>query len=281
MNKKDEIFLNDYVQFQYLNHFVVADSLYTTIRQPEYISQNSHQILEQMNRIDANKQSNELNTCARVRKVAISRLYAEYVSTIEDFGALMSALKYRKTSSIFERYLRSSVREVGSFYQQIDEYNQEDLAHMLDLPKIHEIELVLDKQTTMDIKNHYEQFPEFIKNIAEEYRTKPKNLDVSNNVILPNNWQDNVWTILNLNIEKNNHGKDLGIMALTLNKTKHRFMVIEDLNNFLKAEPVNNNIQCSYQPCTFEWAKKLLHCISDIIQHGAEIVSLIIELQKN
>ena len=88
----DAVFLFDYTQFGYLNHFVTALALVEGAKHASHLGVISHEQLEFMSHDDAVHQEESLRTGARVQGIMVSRLFAEYVSTIEDFGAFLHAI---------------------------------------------------------------------------------------------------------------------------------------------------------------------------------------------
>jgi hypothetical protein len=119
--EKDAVFLRDYIEFGYLNHFVTALALVEGARNARQLGVMSHEQLEFMTHDDAVRQEQSLRTGGRVQGIMVSRLFAEYVSTIEDFGAFLHAIRRRRQGNkgVFVKYLDSEVNAVADFFDYV------------------------------------------------------------------------------------------------------------------------------------------------------------------
>lgn len=228
MHQKDLVFLNDYIQFGYFNHIAGALALYNAGKQAIDIAKEVHERTELLSYQEATKQAPQLNSDVRVQTVMIARIYAEYVSTIEDFGALLYAIQKRKKKSIVELYLESQ-GEVAEFFDYVIEHPKNNLGQLLNLPTIEELKKRLPPEQMPDLEHHYEDFAKAILDIASMYR-KHSDVEIllTSKHHLSDEWHDYVWIALEL---INNNDSDLKkskpLMTKTFNKIKHRFMVIE------------------------------------------------------
>lgn len=286
MTEKDLFFLHNFINFVYMNHYVVAVSLLQTAISPEGVAIEVHEKLQMASRDEAVKMSESLATGARVQDIIVPRLYAEYAASIEDLGALLSSISYRGkdlTEGIMVRYLNSQVREVGDFFDKVIEYPDENFGNLLKLPQL---DLLQDKELKATIESQYDYFSESILELARQYRTIYDVLELDSDnkesPYFPNNHLFVLTGIKNKS-EFLKTNKKRGTMANTFNKIKHRFMLIEDFKSFVHKEPNRNDLEIQYaiQSRSLEWAMKLVNNIAVVTIITVEIASMLILLEEN
>lgn len=287
--EKDAVFLRDYLEFGYLNHFVTALALVEGAMNASQLGVMSHEQLEFMTHDDAVRQEQSLGTGARVQGIMVSRLFAEYVSTIEDFGAFLHAIRRRRQGNkgVFVKYLESDVSAVADFFDYVIKNPTLDLGQMLELPTIDKLEGKMSFDKLQHTEKHYRDFAKVVVDLARSYRERSvtSSADISTKT-LPPDWTDNIYTVLELspsNVPVNIQlaGNDTKpLMTEAFNKIKHRFMIIEMLDNFLKAEPKNTTLRVAFQSRRPEWVLGLLKTIGGIVMHQAEIAATILEIHN-
>lgn len=283
--EKDAVFLRDYMEFGYLNHFVTALALVEGAKNASELGVISHEELEFMSHNDAVRQEQSLRTGARVQGIMVSRLFAEYVSTIEDFGAFLHAIRRRRQGNkgVFVKYLDSEVNAVADFFDYVLKNSTLDLGQMLELPTIDKLKIKLSADKLHDIENHYHDFAKVVVDLAKSYREKSvaSSADISTKTV-PTDWIDNVYTVLELSPSNGQSAETdtKPLMTEAFNKIKHRFMIIEMLDVFLNAEPKDTTLRVAYQSRRPEWALGLLKTIGGIVMYQAEIAATVLGIHK-
>jgi hypothetical protein len=158
---------------------------------------------------------------------------------------------------------------------------------MLDLPTIDKLKGKMSVDKLKDTENHYRDFAKVVVDLAKSYREKSvtSSADISTKT-LPPDWTDSIYTVLELSasdVPLNNQsaGNDTKpLMVEAFNKIKHRFMVIEMLDDFLKAEPKHTTLRVAYQSRRPEWAFGLLQTIGAIVMCQAEIAATVLEIHN-
>jgi len=286
--EKDVVFLRDYMEFGYLNHFVTALALVEGAKNASHLGVISHEQLEFMSHDKAVRQEQSLRTGARVQGIMVSRLFAEYVSTIEDFGAFLHAIRRRRQGNkgVFVKYLDSEVNAVADFFDYVIKNPTLDLGQMLELPTIEKLKSKLSSDKLQDTANHYRDFAIVVADLAKSYREKSvaSSADISTKT-LPSDWTDSIYTVLELspsNVPANGQSENdtKPLMTEAFNKIKHRFMIIEMLDDFLKAEPKDTTLRVAFQSRRPEWAFGLLQTIGAIVMLQAEIAATVLEIHN-
>lgn len=283
--EKDAVFIRDYMEFGYLNHYVNALALVEGAKNASQLGVISHEQLKFMSHDDAVHQEEYLRTGARVQGIMVSRLFAEYVSTIEDFGAFLHAIRRRRQGNkgVFVKYLDSEVNAVADFFDYVIKNPTLDLGQMLELPTIDKLKSRLSLDKLQDTENHYREFAKVVVDLAKSYRERSiaSSADVSTKT-LPSDWTDSIYTVLELSPANGQSAETdtKPLMTEAFNKIKHRFMIIEMLDNFLKVEPKDTTLRVAFQSRDPEWAFGLLQTIGGIVMYQAEIAATILEIYK-
>lgn len=158
-----------------------------------------------------------------------------------------------------------------------------DLGQMLELPTIDKLKSRLSLDKLQDTENHYREFAKVVVDLAKSYRERSiaSSADVSTKT-LPSDWIDSIYTVLELSPANGQSAETdtKPLMTEAFNKIKHRFMIIEMLDNFLKAEPKDTTLRVAFQSRNPEWAFGLLQTIGGIVMYQAEIAATILEIYK-
>lgn len=283
MHQKDLIFLHDFREFGCLNHLVAAIAFYQAGVYATDTGSEAYRLLEGLETQQAAKQALELNVGARVQSIVSSRLFSEYVSAIEDLGALLFSVRHREQSGIFQRYLKSSVGEVGAFFNDVLKHGWGDLSNMLKLPSLEGLGETMDPDTFRQVSGEYKAYPQIIREIAGSYRKTVgiEQADFGGVNGLPADWQDNIYIALEMVELGSDESKRKPLLTEAFNKIKHRFTVVERIDEFLEAEPNGNSLRCAYHSRKPDWPEKLLISIAGIASYSVAIVLLLMTLQNS
>jgi hypothetical protein len=126
--ERDRAFLRDIEQINWLNHYVVADSLNRTGAQRleddhEHTTAGS---IVRWNNHDTNatffdRESIEVTSTlvAQVQAVAMLHIFQERAAAIESLGALLCSIKHRADGGIALRYYAHEPRHITNFYREV------------------------------------------------------------------------------------------------------------------------------------------------------------------
>lgn len=282
MTSKDIVFLNDFINFGYLQHYVVALAIYQAGVDAEQLAIKAHQDLEFKSPDEAIETARELLTGGRVRSVAIARLYAERASAYEDLGALLHAIRNRHPGGLFKSYLNSSAAQVERFYRSVVSAKPADLGAMLNLPTIGHIQQYLSEEEVAILAQEYSQFASDIANIAGEYQGRISSVSAyPDGHELEGDWRDQIYLALKMVPRQAGTGNlNNSLMVEAYNKIKHRFTVIERIQDFLQADPYDEALIAAIQPRRPEWAEKLLVSVAGVTTRAMEIASIMLKLAE-
>src|SRR5579864_8064107 len=117
MLERDRLFLQEYFNFGHTNHIVTALAIYKAAVDPESTAAEVHQIVEGSGPAAAKEMAQQLNSAVRIARIALPRMFAEYIAAMEDLGALGEAVRTRRTNGgIFRRYLNNDTQDVRRFF---------------------------------------------------------------------------------------------------------------------------------------------------------------------
>lgn len=287
LQAKDRVFLRDFTEYSYLNHYMAALSFWQLASCAAKYAVIAHRDLELIDDQTARERASQLGTATRIQRIAVLRIYAEYVAACEDFGALMFAIRNRRRGDmfcIFERYIKSTTADVGNFYDYSIKEKAADLDVLLRLPKLEKVRKLLPHDDATDIEKHYHAFADDIRGIAEKYRLIASNAVAAAGDVnkLDSNWCNDAWLVLDLVPRESNPTRpgSSRLMTEAYNKIKHRFSAIELLSDFLKAEPTDNILFAAHHDCRPEASDKLIKSIAGLTTRAVEIAAVLLRLDE-
>jgi hypothetical protein len=281
MLTRDQVFLNDYVQFGFMNHIVGAVAFYNSGREADATATAVRSLAEQIKTQDAEQMVACLRDGSRVQRVAVGRLYAELAATLEDFGAFCFAVRWRTSGGIFKRYLRSQSSDVANFFDYALLHPNADLGELLNLPSLPSLQAQLDPNFHMVVDHDYAMLSTEVQLVAQGYR---KVGVMSQDGILqnglPSDWLDYTNIILEI-IDGSDTTPKGGILVQAYNKLKHRFTVVEDLealSNVTAGE--RHAIRYARYSVSPEPVEQLLASIVNVVRGQMELAALLGKLDS-
>lgn len=107
MKDIDRAFLNNFIQFDFLGHIVSSIGLYECGKNYEQTATLMRFHTDKTDYNVANDKAKKFNDGVRVQNIVIAKLFAEWISSMEDFGALCWSIKNRNKSTILKKYADS------------------------------------------------------------------------------------------------------------------------------------------------------------------------------
>lgn len=278
MDKLDKLFLTEYVNNIFMSHIMTAIALYSS-GEPESLTMSAGLLRKFSDGLSddvAFKVSQELNDPVRVHNLIIPKLFAEYVATMEDVGALVFAIKNRN-DSIFKRYYKSEPKDVTHLYESIkdDDY----INKVLLIPSIDELKRAKQAIDIDGFATSYENITNALKVLAKEYTTLGQHLNAKKAIEDGDSRiEDALFVILRV-IPKNSNGvvATKGVFPRAYNKIKHRFLVFSDLKELLNA---SQDYEITLMPLSRSpESVEMLHTrIIGVSRYGAEIAAIALTL---
>jgi len=282
MLDKDIVFLSDYANFGYLQHYVAAEAIYRAGVDAAQVAVKVHQALEFQSADEAIQAARELGTGGRIQSIVIARLYGERASAYEDLGAFLHAIRNRRNGGLFKNYLNSSPAQVERFYRFAVSERPTDLGIMLNLPAIDRVARYLTNEEVSILRQEYEQFANDIVTLAEEYQGRMSNVSTyPDGHQLGRDWRDQLYLALKMVPRQTGGNLNNSLMVEAYNKIKHRFTLIERMDDFLHADPKDEALITAIQPRTPEWAEKLLVSIAGVTTRAMEITAIVLKLAQS
>lgn len=234
MLEADRIFLKDFQNFTFKNRMMAVEALHQGgAKAKQYAAlylKHEDPNLDDAAAIDLEQSTNE---GARFQKVMFAKILAEFVGAVEDFGALCFAIRCRGPEGILARYLGSGVAEVGTFFDHVLQNPGENLGELFRLPALTAIQLKLAADKFKIVSDHYANAPTHIAQVAKVYRDPPSGTLIQDLASLPSDWKGRAYVMLGapgapaVSTTK-------GAVPQVFNKLKHRFMVIESVDEYSK-----------------------------------------------
>ena len=266
MNQRDRAFLQDMVNFIYMNRVATAFSLAESITNPTPVSAKTVRGIhgQPHKLIKASEQEDFINKLAQARlasiqSIMIARIYAELIAAYEDLGNLCWAIKKRKTErkGIFATYLETRDGSYKQFYQslinRIDGSNLHDppvtLGDILKLPSINDLQGNFPPDLLLNLEQDYLEKPNHLYDIAKFYLGKlgdawkiATNNQASGQAATqspPTTELDSHIHIIMGAIPVEDQPQQDKITTEVFNKIKHIFMVTENLSAYAdQADPI-------------------------------------------
>ena len=282
MLARDLAFLNDYVQFGFMNHIIAALAIYQVGVHPDQAAAGVRELMEGIDPDAAKRMVDDLNDGARVQRVALARLYAELTASVEDLGALCHSIQYRDADGIFKRYVRSSTGQAAQFFDHVLACPEEDLGQILKIPSLDALQGTLPPDTYKPLEHHYRAFADALAKIAVMYRRIGVFDELTAGMALsPQAYDDEFHIILDvIDADGKEQGASAGAMARSYNKIKHRFTVMESLDVLIAALTPTMRIPYDHKSITPDAARVHLLDTVGVVRATGEVASLLIVLQE-
>jgi hypothetical protein len=263
LNHRDRAFLQDMVNFIYLNHVVTAFSLAEGINNAPMIAARAirgihgqpHELIESSHQEALVNELSE-KRIASVQSIMIARVFAELISAYENLGAFGWAIKKRKTDGrgIFSWYTETRDGGYAQFYQRvinrIENRRPTDppvtLGDLLKLPPISDLQGHFPQELIRKLEQDYLERPKFLYDIAKIYegkignfwqvRTMPPAVPVVNQEI--SSAESYIHIIADI-IPVGSPPPQSKITTEIYNKIKHVFLVTENVEAYAdQANPI-------------------------------------------
>lgn len=281
MDKIDRVFLMEYVQSLFMGHTATASALYDGAVHAEDTAAKVRMHFEKMPYEEAKKEANRLRDASRVQAVMIAKILAEYVSAMEDFGALCYSIKNRNSGSIFKNYVKS-FKQVNDYFTEINGNKEGLLDSYLKLPSLKSLSTFEDKEFLNGLKYDYENCAKTIRDVANMYFNPGITLSGSIKDDQSYSPKDVIYIILDVKkkgIEQQNNAKISGLLVRAYNKIKHRFSVFESLDDLVKATE-NYAIEYAVYPRDPKKTELIYFSIYSIAQNTAELAAIMLKLDE-
>jgi hypothetical protein len=230
----DRVFLDDFLRFAWKQHLAVARILVDARRQTaSYVPRLPHWDAPVPDLDLRTSQVESQGEERRFESMIVAKLFAEMVSTLEDFGAFCAAIRDRRDAGILVRFLRGR-REVYSFYAEVLECPTSPLDIVLKLPSIETLANHLDDESLTMVQSTYTDHLERIAAFASIFSTPKEQVAASLDVpLVPprESWGKFVHVITDVSssaIRKEPFSG--GVTQMIHNKIKHRYMVIDQFD---------------------------------------------------
>ncbi|AYE53517.1 hypothetical protein OEA_28020 (plasmid) [Priestia megaterium NCT-2] len=209
ITKLDEIFLKNFKDFPYNNNLISAEVLFKAFNNEEDLKN---------------------------KKILGSKIYSEFMQSIETFGILLYSIKNRKNSSIFERFVKSRFNEKEYFEEATLSFNGADpdeLARLLDLPSIADLTPEYNPEEIKGIKKLYTSIASTIYGAAKINRTLSSQHSEKRNDLSSIDKED-ICMLINIYKGSNDYSGEGAIAVNAYNKIKHGYNSLEDKNVYRK-----------------------------------------------
>ncbi len=230
VRKADRVFLENMVHFTHMGHAVASQALYDAGASPKRVAGLVHREVEVLSDEAAIKKAGK--TSGRIQEIVVAKIFAEFIGSIEDLGALCYAIRDRKNKSIFKAYA-ISFDEPNDFFEEIIANADaiSDLAEVLDIPYLNELKDKIPPDVYEALEKAYDKCTRQIKGAAFFFRNMGRGQSAAPN-------PDEVVYIIFDTVDKDRPPRrppSRGISVRVYNKTKHRFLVFDDIQPLLKA----------------------------------------------
>jgi hypothetical protein len=272
MKARDRRFLQEFIQFSGTNHLVAAVALFRAGVDADGTAARLHQLTENVGADKALGRAIELRSGVRVQSVLIGRLIAELAAAIEDVAALGWAIRFRR-KGLFATYLRSSVGNAASFLDLARANPAPTLEELLRLPPLAELEAHLKAGDYAAVAHDQEMLPRAFAQLANAYRGSGIPVAVTGSAAAAADQVHVVLDLLDKIAPSGAWSSRNGVLPASLNKLKHRFALIEDIDLFgsLPGEPVLY-AHLARDPTTVGALVERIHFVARL---GLEIATLI------
>lgn len=220
-------------------------------------------------------------TNIRVEAVMMAKLFAEYISAIEDFGALIHAVRNRKDGGVFYQYseCRSQVERIFNDLSK----TELDVPMFLGLPGTSDLLRGVAAEDLFWLSTHYDSLATEIMFLAETYTRRLPKVEYNEfgNWLLPKNWTEYLWIVLEYKpSDKVTAPREVRLIVEAFNKIKHRFLVIEDFKSLFDAIDDNDLLLYSHEVKSPELAEAFLNSIAGVVTRQRELAMILVRLNE-
>ena len=284
MNAQDRAFLQDSISLNYMNRLTTVFILYEALVQGESELESIALFCDQCYRSSDPDDARIAGIKARgdavrVKHIICAKIYQEFMASIEDIGALGSAIQNRFNDGIFARYLNSQTGEVGRFFDMIlaaDVPNHPNVTieSLLHLPSVASISSQLPSEKVPEFQESYRNQATNLYNIAKIYRgdTKPMTIHAASDDISPLSPSPEDINILLSVTPSGEPLSQQSAMVRAFNKIKHRFMLTERLNDYV--DPLASD-QVEYGRFSFDAVHHYKDQLIGIVGTMIELVAIV------
>jgi hypothetical protein len=281
MLQRDRVFLNDYVNFSFMNHLTVACALAHAVSVPEEAATAVCSLADGVDAATATQRVKQNNDTPRIQKIAIARLYGELAATLEDLGAFCDAVRNRTPGEgIFRRYLRSMNAAACAALDYALSNPKANLEALLNLPALAALQGNVPAQLCRDLAADYTHLAKNIHAIAKVYRTVSAGFQYQPVPTNPHpSWQDDVNVVVDLlDSGENPPAARGGTMTQIYNKIKHRFMVIEEFQGLVQVTDTPGQILYGNHGVSSTSVEATIQSIRAAVLTTCELAALLIAL---
>jgi hypothetical protein len=279
MDARDRAFLGDLYNFSGSNHAVTAIALYRAGLDAEQTATDQHALVDRMSAADAASRARALRTSARVQSIVVARLVGEVASALEDCGGLCVAIRERD-QGLFRRYLKSSAQEVDRFYDELLRAPSPDIATLLRLPAASEAS---ELPVRNELQGMYGALGDSLASIAATYRSTGESVLWNPDDPEVPNLDDQIKVVLDITETEQPEtspqslapADERGLLALVVNKLKHRFAVFGDLNALAAG---NGRIRLAHYRRDPAAVSQLLEAVANITRTIEALAQLVLYL---
>ncbi len=302
MREIDRVFLQDYCRFGFLNHVISATALAEAYRADAATEKRIHRAVARLlgqysldspggvresfrsrlsKKIFAEASARRIVAGSRekqrIQKICVARLFAEEMATVEDIGALCWAVQHRDDAGgIFKGYLDSKTRDVGAFFQAVTATTaDEEITQLLRFPGREAIRERLASEMSASAlatyESNYDEFPAGLRRVAEQYRS-PSLPEIRAQLTPSGRWApdggppldpaQSAKVVVEVSLPGEPEQDRRGLFVRAFNKIKHRFAVVETVDELVHAPGNEWAVYSIDMPITPEIVNHLLTQIS-------------------
>lgn len=229
MRIEDKVFLDNFISFSGYNRIVsvlnnkkalsIANELAVLTWSAAYhIS--AEEALERVVKQDANN---------IITETLITKIFSEFVASLEDFGTLCYAIRNRDDQGIFFKYHNSKTSDAGNFFKYVEENENATLDEVLKIESIESLKDRVEKSIFDIVKHDYRSFRKTISEVTKNYRVA--GLWEGTCKDIPNYRENHIYVILEFR-KSGDQRRPIGVLPNAHNKIKHGFSVYKSLEPF-------------------------------------------------
>jgi hypothetical protein len=284
LQERDQIFLTDYIQFNWMNCYIAALGF-------AHVGGNSRPFaLKELTLYYPGKPRQELdriceegNECARIQGVMVARLLAEYVAALEGTGAFVRAVgRWASPRGILASNFDYRVADVRDFYDAVLRPKRLSLPKLLGLPYLRQLHRLYDTALYQDVRSHYPMIAKQLRQAARNYRSigKSRVFKLNTGRLRPS-WPHFVHVLVDL---RSGHslrgGRPGGVFDRTYNKVKHGFNVLESVEKYAKLPRKPDAIEVVKLSRTWPSVQKLIANISTMGLLCNRLATIVVRLDE-
>lgn len=243
MDSRDRAFLYELTQYTHKNHIVSTYVYRTRLNSLEQMEEvavfASDQLRHYASREAAAEDVRVHGEAKGIERIICAKIFAEFVSACEDLGALGDAIRNRGRNGIFLRYMSSQVSETASFFDHVlshDVLNDPSvtLGTLLGLPDVAVLASRFSPEDYAEVQQSFRNQAINVYAAGSMYRDKlGAQIKTATGSIPPTAQADEMYILLDIRPAGSASAQRGGIHSRAFNKIKHRFMVTDQLNDYV------------------------------------------------